>query len=88
MSPELLPQDLEHARVIAREVIRVLSAKPVPQPEWVSPREASIILGISASNLEARRLDGEGPRYSKKGPRLVRYRVADLHSWMEAGYVS
>jgi hypothetical protein len=79
-------------RVVATEVARQLSTlikeRPIVSPEWVSPHGAAKIIGMSVGGLEMRRHRGIGPPYSKHGPRIVRYRVKDLHSWMEAGYVA
>lgn len=43
---------------------------------------ASRRLGISISTLEKLRVYGGGPPYLKLG-RCVRYRVADIKSWLE-----
>ncbi len=52
-----------------------------------SPEDAAVILGISDRTLENYRVrDGGGPPFTRVG-RLVRYKVADLRAWMEAGYV-
>jgi hypothetical protein len=80
----LLSHDIEHARLLATEVARVLANQQSPlQPEWVTPAQAAVILSTSIGSLEQRRARGDGPRYAKHGERLVRYRVADLHTWME-----
>lgn len=79
-------------QMVAAEVARQLSnqfkGRSLDRPQWVTPKKAAKILGISVSGLEMRRQRGIGPLYSKHGPRIVRYRVKDLHSWMEARYVS
>ena len=79
-------------QIVADEVARQLSnqfkAPLTDVARWVSPKEAAEIIGISVGGLEMRRQRGVGPPYSKHGSRIVRYRVKDLHSWMEASYVS
>lgn len=43
---------------------------------------AAKYLGLSASLLSKMRLRGDGPVYSKAGPRVVVYDLADLESWL------
>ncbi|RVU07011.1 DNA-binding protein [Novosphingobium umbonatum] len=47
--------------------------------------EAAAFLGVSQSTLEKLRLSGNGPRYLRIAGRSIRYRVADLDAWAEAG---
>jgi hypothetical protein len=82
------PQDIEQARLVASEVVQRLTKLPIINPEWLTPEQAARFLGTSVGLLEQRRKRGGGPRYSRHGQRIVRYRVSDLHLWMEAGYVS
>lgn len=46
-----------------------------------APQAASYI-GLSASTLAKMRLRGDGPMYSKAGPRIVIYDRADLDAWL------
>ncbi len=48
------------------------------------PPAAAEFLGLSASTLAKMRLRGDGPIYSKAGPRIVVYDLADLESWLTA----
>jgi predicted DNA-binding transcriptional regulator AlpA len=48
------------------------------------PPGAASYLGLSASTLAKMRLRGDGPRYSKAGPRIVVYDVHDLDDWLDA----
>ena len=43
---------------------------------------AAEYLGLSASTLAKMRLRGDGPPYSKAGPRVVVYDVVDIDSWL------
>ena len=43
---------------------------------------AADYLGLSDSTLAKMRLRGDGPTYSKAGPRIVVYDVADLDAWL------
>ena len=43
---------------------------------------AAEYLGLSASTLAKMRLRGDGPFYSKAGPRVVVYDVVDLDAWL------
>jgi predicted DNA-binding transcriptional regulator AlpA len=47
-------------------------------------RQAGRYVGVSAAVLRLWRAEGKGPRYFKAGEKLVRYRRADLDSWIEA----
>jgi excisionase family DNA binding protein len=53
--------------------------------EWFAPDEAGEYLRISEKTLENLRAQGRGPAFCRIGNRLVRYRRADLDSWLEAG---
>lgn len=46
--------------------------------------EAADYVGLSASTLAKMRLRGDGPAYSKAGPRIVVYDAADLDAWLAA----
>ena len=48
------------------------------------PPGAASYLGLSASTLAKMRLRGDGPPYSKAGPRIVVYDVQDLNAWLYA----
>ena len=48
---------------------------------------ASSYLGVCISTLEKYRIYGGGPRFVRVG-RAVRYRLADLNSWIDARVVS
>jgi len=50
----------------------------------LAPRQAARYLGISEAALRLWRSRGEGPRFFRAGEKLVRYRRADLDSWIEA----
>jgi predicted DNA-binding transcriptional regulator AlpA len=44
--------------------------------------EAAEYVRLSASTLAKMRLRGDGPRYSKAGPRIVIYQEDDLDAWL------
>lgn len=46
--------------------------------------EAAKYCGLSASTFEKLRLTGNGPVYSKAGPKIVVYRIEDLELWLDA----
>lgn len=74
----------EHARLVAARVIELLRERDTITPEYVSPNQAAVFLGVSFRTLEGwRATDGEGPPFIQMG-RLCRYKVVDLHAWMEA----
>lgn len=45
---------------------------------------AADYLGLSASTLAKMRLRGDGPAYSKAGPRIVVYDRRDLDEWLQS----
>ncbi len=46
--------------------------------------QAAAYVGLSPSTLAKMRLRGDGPVYSKAGPRVVIYERADLEAWLDA----
>ena len=56
----------------------------IEHPVTFNSKQASRYLGVSEAVLRLWRADGKGPRYFKAGEKLVRYRRADLDSWIEA----
>jgi excisionase family DNA binding protein len=54
------------------------------EPEsTLTPLKAAKYLGISEAALRLWRSEGKGPRHFRAGEKLVRYRRADLDSWIE-----
>lgn len=56
----------------------------IEQQNTLTPKKAASYLGISEAALRLWRSRGEGPRHFKAGEKLVRYRRADLDSWIES----
>lgn len=50
----------------------------------LTTEEAAALLGMGASTLRAWRAEGLGPRFYRVGPRLKRYRRADVLAWLES----
>jgi excisionase family DNA binding protein len=50
-------------------------------------KEASEYVGLGQSTLERFRIKGNGPKYCKLGG-AVRYRRADLDTWLEASLIN
>jgi len=50
----------------------------------LTPLQAAKYVGISEAALRLWRSEGKGPRYFRAGDKLVRYRRADLDSWIES----
>lgn len=44
--------------------------------------DAAGLLGIREKTLQLWRREGKGPTYIRVGPRLVRYRLSDLATWL------
>lgn len=57
---------------------------PVKHNSKLRAPAAADFLGLSPSTLSKMRLRGDGPVYSKAGPRVVVYDLADLESWLSA----
>jgi hypothetical protein len=57
----------------------------MPSP-WLTPDQAAQHVGRSRDALRMLRQRGGGPAYSRVRGR-VRYRVADLDSWLDSGRV-
>ncbi len=51
---------------------------------FLNAKEAFAYVGISAKTLNRMRAPGKGPRYTKRGRRVI-YDVVDLDEWMEEG---
>ena len=51
---------------------------------YFNAKEAAACLGFSARTLNKKRTGGDGPRYTKKGRRVI-YDIADLDEWMAEG---
>ena len=56
----------------------------IEHQDTFTPKQAGRYLGISEAALRLWRSEGKGPRYFRAGEKLVRYRRADLDSWVEA----
>ena len=53
-----------------------------PPVRYLRPPAAAEYLGLSPSTLAKMRLRGDGPPYSKCGPRVVIYSVEDLDGYL------
>ena len=51
----------------------------------IDDTRAAELLGVAPKTLQNWRQAGTGPRWLKIGKRMVRYRLADLESFAEAG---
>jgi predicted DNA-binding transcriptional regulator AlpA len=54
------------------------------QQNALTPRQAAKYVGVSEAALRLWRTRGEGPRHFRAGEKLIRYRRADLDSWIES----
>jgi predicted DNA-binding transcriptional regulator AlpA len=57
---------------------------PNPNATKLRAPDAAAYLGLSRSTLAKMRLRGDGPIYSKAGPRIVIYDKLDLDAWLAA----
>ena len=62
-----------------------MSIKDSPQrlSQHLRAAAAAEYIGLAQSTLAKMRLSGDGPVYSKAGPRIVIYDIADLDSYLE-----
>lgn len=51
---------------------------PGDPDEWLSPREAALLLGLSTRSLERRRVAGAWPPFVRLSRQVVRYQRATL----------
>lgn len=72
----------EVVRAAVREALADVRERPAPG--WLTPQQAAVYLGISVPKLEAWRLGGGGPPFTRLSRRLVRYSRAELDAWMRA----
>ena len=56
----------------------------IEQQITLTPKQAAKYLGISEAALRLWRSRGEGPLFFRAGEKLVRYRRADLDTWIES----
>ena len=59
-----------------------LEHSPIRNAKKLRAPAAAEYLGLSPSTLAKMRLRGDGPAYSKVGPRIVVYDLADLDSYV------
>lgn len=88
ISPPIDPDLRRLAEQIASAMIEELWARlrkgdVLIAPEYLSPRQASQLTGISPKTLEAMRGVRKGPPYFKVGGR-VRYKVQAVRDFIEA----
>ena len=62
-----------------------LEHSPLRHGKKLRAPAAAEYVGLSPSTLAKMRLRGDGPDYSKAGPRIVVYDVADIDAWLAAG---
>ena len=74
----------EHANQMAMLIAESLREESPFYPEYLNSKDAARFTGFTPKALERRRQRGEEPRYSKVG-KSIRYALADLRAWMEAG---
>jgi predicted DNA-binding transcriptional regulator AlpA len=53
------------------------------RPQWLNEKEVARMTSISVQTLRNWRHKGEGPRYDKPSPRVVRYPLEEVQRFME-----
>jgi len=66
-----------------RNIDKAWSSPAATAATVVNETAAAQNLGLAVSTIQKLRLRGGGPKFLKLG-RAVRYRVADLESWLDA----
>ncbi len=66
-------------RAVAPPAASTKSERPVV----LNPREAAQYLGVSVSTLKLWRAQKIGPKWTKRGARLIAYRPADLEQFLD-----
>jgi len=59
----------------------------VPALPLIDEKQAARLCGFTVRGMQAKRLNGTGPRYIKLG-RAVRYRPESIQQWLESQSVS
>ncbi|MGM0574643.1 MAG: helix-turn-helix transcriptional regulator [Myxococcota bacterium] len=49
---------------------------------YLRTADAADYVGLTVSTLAKMRMRGDGPRYSKAGPRIIVYAREDLDAWL------
>jgi len=57
-------------------------------PKGLNTQEAAAIIDCSASLLVLWRRQKCGPPFYRAGRRLIRYRLSDLNSWLQANTIT
>lgn len=52
--------------------------------EYLTTEDAAKMLKVGKSTLEQARLKGTGPKFTKFGPKIIRYKVDDIVAWGES----
>ncbi len=66
-----------------RAVAPPASSSKSERPVVLNPREAAQYLGVSVSTLKLWRAQKIGPKWTKRGARLIAYRPADLEQFLD-----
>lgn len=53
------------------------------RPQWLTDKEVAEMTGLSVQTLRNWRHQGQGPRYDKPKPKVVRYRLTEVEAFME-----
>jgi len=51
--------------------------------DFLTTAEVAVALQVSKATLDGWRCKGMGPKFTKLGKRLVRYRWSDVRQWLE-----
>lgn len=68
-----------------RVTMRRIKAGSVERPVIYTPREAALYLGVAVSTLKSWRAQKIGPKWTRRGARLVCYFPEDLDAFLRPG---
>jgi predicted DNA-binding transcriptional regulator AlpA len=67
-----------------RRADSIVAADAGADDELLSTREVAGWLGVSTQWLEIGRCKKYGPKFTRVGPRVIRYRRGDVREWLKA----
>ena len=86
---ELDPQFESLAQKIADRVDAIQRDRPLgyrAASPWYDTEAAAAHIGLSVKTMQAHRVNGTGPKFVKKGHKIVRYHVHEhLDVWLRDG---
>ena len=64
--------------------IEKLEANQLPQHQWLSSKELSVVIGVTDRTVQNWRKDGKFPKPVRLSPRAVAWREREILEWIES----